>query len=117
MRKMIGVMGQVLAARNRGHLALFLLFPLAVGLAIGFNTRSRIEGLAAAGSAVALVLLMRCDWSPSRLRCKARYVLWGTFFGLGLGVVWGLAAGNMAFYGIGVGLGTSTGAAVGQLRR
>ena len=47
---------------------------------------------------------------------RTHYLSLGTIFGAGLGVLCGLVVGNMALFGLGVGVGTSTGMAMEQFR-
>jgi hypothetical protein len=96
--------------------ALCILISVAAGVGVGLNAGDIVEGLAAGSGTLAVIIWLCADVGGCEPLYRTRYLSLGTIFGAGLGVLCGLVLGNMALFGLGVGVGTSTGMAMEQFR-
>jgi hypothetical protein len=96
--------------------ALCILISVAAGAGVGLNAGDVVEGLAAGSGTLAVIIWLGADVGGCQPLYRTHYLSLGTIFGAGLGVLCGLVVGNMALFGLGVGVGTSTGMAMEQFR-
>jgi hypothetical protein len=93
-----------------------LILPTAAGLRVGRVSGSVVEGLAVGVGTLALIVLLRSDFgrgaTPAGGDHETVGLLSGTGLGAILGIVTGIAVGNLAFFGIGAGAGLLTGLAL-----
>lgn len=93
-----------------------LLIAVGVGLGMGIGTGNVVEGLAVGSGILTPIVLIYGDHNQHPSAQESSYLASAIFSGLivgaGLGVVFGLLVGNLAFYSIGAGTGMCLGLAI-----